>query len=138
MVMNPFTVRWVDDVVVISLDTPGSDFNVFSHDAATELLVILGQIDPNRVRALIFRSGKPASFINGVGLMLAGTAQTIEDIPRMTRTVTRAYRAMRELPIPSIAAIRGNCYGCGVEFALHCDYRLAAHTYDTHFYMTEI
>ncbi|WP_164007750.1 enoyl-CoA hydratase/isomerase family protein [Pyxidicoccus trucidator] len=133
-----FRTQWVGDVLVLTLDTPGGDFNIFSHEAAVQLLELLEGVDRERVRALVFRSAKPGSFINGVGLMMAGTAQAPEDIPRMTETVTRAYRAVREFPAPTIAAIRGNCYGCGVEFTLHCDYRVAAHTYETHFYMTEI
>jgi enoyl-CoA hydratase/carnithine racemase len=133
-----FGTQWVGDVLVLTLDTPGGDFNIFSHEAAVQLLELLEGVDRERVRALVFRSAKPGSFINGVGLMMAGTAQAPEDIPRMTETVTRAYRAVREFPAPTIAAIRGNCYGCGVEFSLHCDYRVAARTYETHFYMTEI
>ncbi|NMO19073.1 enoyl-CoA hydratase/isomerase family protein [Pyxidicoccus fallax] len=133
-----FGMQWVDDVLVLTLDTPGNQFNIFSHEAAVQLLDILAGVDKERVRALVIRSAKPGSFINGVGLMMAGTAQAPEDIPRMTETVTRAYRAVREFPAPTIAAIRGNCYGCGVEFSLHCDYRVAARTYETHFYMTEI
>ncbi|MFP2907517.1 enoyl-CoA hydratase-related protein [Pyxidicoccus sp. 3LFB2] len=133
-----FGTQWVGDVLVLTLDTPGGDFNIFSHEAAVQLLELLEGVDRERVRALVFRSAKPGSFINGVGLMMAGTAQAPEDIPRMTEMVTRAYRAVREFPAPTIAAIRGNCYGCGVEFSLHCDYRVAAHTYETHFYMTEI
>lgn len=133
-----FGTQWVGDVLVLTLDTPGGEFNIFSHDAAVQLLELLEGVDRQRVRALVIRSAKPGSFINGVGLMMAGTAQVPEDIPRMTETVTRAYRAVREFPAPTIAAIRGNCYGCGVEFSLHCDYRVAAHTYETHFYMTEI
>jgi enoyl-CoA hydratase/carnithine racemase len=133
-----FATQWAGDVLVLTLDTPGCDFNIFSHEAAVQLLELLEGVDRARVKALVIRSAKPASFVNGVGLMMAGTAQVPEDIPRMTEMVTRAYRAVREFPAPTIAAIRGNCYGCGVEFSLHCDYRVAAHTYETHFYMTEI
>lgn len=133
-----FEAKWVGDVLVLTLDTPGCEFNIFSHEAAVQLLELLSGVDRERVRALVLRSAKPGSFVNGVGLMMAGTAQAPEDIPRMTEAVTRAYRAVREFPAPTIAAIRGNCYGCGVEFSLHCDYRVAANTYETHFYMTEI
>ena len=133
-----FGMQWAGDVLVLTLDTPGCEFNIFSHEAAVQLLELLEGVDRERVRALVIRSAKPGSFVNGVGLMMAGTAQAPEDIPRMTEAVTRAYRAVREFPAPTIAAIRGNCYGCGVEFSLHCDYRVAARTYETHFYMTEI
>lgn len=125
-------------VLELELDTPACNYNIFSQSAADELLGIVDSIDTRRTHAVLIRSAKRGSFINGVGLMMAGTARGAEDIVRMTAPVRQAYRALRALPIPSIAAIEGNCYGCGVEFSLHCDYRIADNRYDTHFYMTEI
>ena len=70
-----FATQWAGDVLVLTLDTPGCDFNIFSHEAAVQLLELLEGVDRSRVKALVIRSAKPASFINGVGLMMAGTAQ---------------------------------------------------------------
>ena len=135
---SPFSVRLDAGVLELTLDTPGCSHNIFSLDAAAQLSRILDEADPREVAVVLIKSGKPASFINGVGLLMAGTAQQPDDIPEMTQGVTLAYRALRDFPAPSVAAIAGNCYGCGVEFALHCDYRLACESYDTHFYMTEL
>jgi enoyl-CoA hydratase/carnithine racemase len=52
--------------------------------------------------------------------------------------VREAYRALKDCPVPTVAAIRGNCYGCGVELTLQCTHRLACDERDTHFYMTEL
>jgi enoyl-CoA hydratase/carnithine racemase len=135
---GPFNVRLHAGVLELTLNTPACSHNIFSVNAAAQLCRILAEADPQRVAVILIKSGKPTSFINGVGLLMAGTAQKPEDIPAMTQGVTRAYRALRDFPAPSVAAIAGNCYGCGVEFALHCDYRLACESYETHFYMTEI
>jgi enoyl-CoA hydratase/carnithine racemase len=135
---EPFTVRLDGGVLELVLDTPGCSHNILNLEAAAQLSRILNETDPQFVRVIVIKSGKPASFINGVGLLMAGTAQEPDDIPAMTQEVTRAYRALRDFPAPSVAAIAGNCYGCGVEFALHCDYRLACEGYETHFYMTEL
>ncbi|HMJ16011.1 MAG TPA: enoyl-CoA hydratase/isomerase family protein, partial [Polyangiaceae bacterium] len=127
-----------DGVLELRLDTPNSEVNVFSEPAANELGNILNELDFARVRALVIRSKKPGSFVNGVGLMMASAARDPEDVPRLSAGVRRAFRAVRALSIPTISAIQGNCYGCGVEFALHTRYRVAERTFDTHFYMTEL
>src|SRR5262249_6429466 len=50
----------------------------------------------------------------------------------------RCYAALAAAPVPTIAVVEGNCYGCGLELALTCDYRIARDSYDAHFYMTEL
>ncbi len=49
-----------------------------------------------------------------------------------------AYRAVRDCPVPTIAAVKGNCWGCGLEFVLNCRHRIAADTHCTNFRMTEV
>ncbi len=127
------------DVLFLTLDTPGAAVNVLTLEAASTLHDVVSKLDPTAVRALVLRSGKPRSFMNGAGLlMLSGTVKSVEEITRVTAPVREAYRALRACPVPTIAAIRGNCYGCGVELSLQCRYRLASDDRDTRFYMTEL
>jgi enoyl-CoA hydratase/carnithine racemase len=127
-----------EGVLLLTIDTPGGAVNVFTHQAAGILTDMLRDVSPAAVRAVVVRSGKRRSFVNGVGLMMAGTLKSADDAAAVTRPVRDAYLALRECAVPTVAAIEGNCYGCGVELALHCDYRVAADTFDTHFYMTEL
>ena len=129
--------RLVDRILVISIDTPG-ELNVLTRDVAKQLTSILHEVHAGTVDAVVLRSEKPASFINGVGLMLAGAVQTPEDVTRLSSDVRACYRMLGELEVPTIAAIRGNCYGCGVELVLRCDHRIAADDWATHFYMPEL
>lgn len=124
-------------VLSLTLDTPGA-VNVLTRDAVAALRDRLQEVDPAVVRAVVLRSGKPGSFVNGVGLMLAGTVKGVEDAARVAGPVRDAYQALRDCPVPTVCAIRGNCYGCGVELTLHCQYRVASDERDTHFYMTEL
>lgn len=134
----PFSVRAQDGVLMLELDTPGSAINIFNRATAEQLLEILAGVRPSNTRAIVFSTGKPNSFINGVGLLLAHASRTREDILRSAELPWAAYRAVHEAPVPTIAAIRGNCFGCGVEFALNCDYRIASDSAETQFYMTEL
>jgi enoyl-CoA hydratase/carnithine racemase len=135
---EPFRVEREDGVLTLHLDTPGCDVNIFSARAAAQLVEILDDVSPTEVRAIVVRSAKEGSFVNGVGLMLANAVHDPSDVPRLTEPVRRAYRALAEAPVPTIAAVQGNCYGCGVELSLMCDFRVAQHSWDTHFYMTEL
>jgi enoyl-CoA hydratase/carnithine racemase len=134
---QPLSAEQRSGVLYITFDTPGCPVNIFSQQAALQLLGLLEGLDAT-VRVVVLRSAKPDSFINGVGLMLASAVSKPEDVPRLTSTVRRAYRAVAELAVPTVAAIRGNCYGCGVELATRFRYRIAADSCDTHFYMTEV
>jgi enoyl-CoA hydratase/carnithine racemase len=135
---EPVREERADGILTVVLDTPGCDVNIFSHQAAVQLGSILDRVDPADTRALILRSGKSGSFVNGVGLMLASAVQAPTDVARLTEPVRAAYAKLGACPVPTIAAVQGNCYGCGVELSLMCDYRVAQHSWDTHFYMTEI
>lgn len=134
----PFAVESRDGVLVLTLDTPGSPINIFNHATAHQLIEILAQVTPATTRAIVFESAKTNSFINGVGLLLAHASRNEEDVARASTPPWTAYRMVREAPVPTIAVVEGNCFGCGVEFALQCDYRLAADTWETQFYMTEL
>jgi enoyl-CoA hydratase/carnithine racemase len=134
----PFDVADRDGVLTLTLDTPGSPVNVFNHATAHQLRAILRDVTPATTRAIVFRSAKPGSFINGVGLLLAHATRTYDDVVRAAAPPWRAYLAVKEAPVPTIAVVDGNCFGCGVEFALSCDYRIATDACDTRFYMTEL
>jgi enoyl-CoA hydratase/carnithine racemase len=137
MTERPFTSDLRDGILHLTLDTPRSDVNIFSIEAATQLASLLSE-SAAQARVVVLRSRKPDSFINGVGLLLAGSVRLPGDAMRLTADVRAAYRALREVGVPTIAAVQGNCYGCGVELTLQADYRVAERSYATHFYMTEV
>ena len=135
--MEPLSARSENGLLWLTLDTPGSDVNVFDLHAARALEHELTHLSPD-IGAIVLSSSKPGSFVNGVGLMMAGAVRAPGDVARLTAPVRSAYRALRESPVPTIAAIHGNCFGCGVELALQCRHRIAVDDGPTCFYMTEI
>jgi len=135
--MESLSARAEGGLLWLTLDTPGSDVNVFDLRAARALEHELTHLSPD-VGAIVLSSTKPGSFVNGVGLMMAGAVKAKGDVARLTAPVRAAYRALRDAPVPTIAAIHGNCFGCGVELALQCRHRIAVDDGPTCFYMTEI
>jgi len=134
----PVKTKEIDGILTVTLDTPDSSVNIFNHSAAERVTAVMASVDPSRVRAVVFRSAKPYSFVNGASLMFVSLIRSLEDGIRLTQATRAAYEAVARCPVPTIAAVEGNCFGCGVEFTLNCDYRIACETFDTQFYMTEI
>ncbi len=125
-------------ILYLTLDTRGSSVNVFTPAVALELERELQAGLAAGARAVVLQSGKPGSFVNGVGLLLAASSNSEKAAMERARTLQRCYETLAAAPVPTIAAVEGNCYGCGLELALTCDYRVARDSYDTHFYMPEL
>ena len=85
----------------------------------------------------MLRSAKPVSFINGVGLLLAASSRGDASLAQ-AELIRSYYDALARAPVVTLAAIRGNCFGCGIELALACDYRIAEDSPATRFRMTEV
>jgi enoyl-CoA hydratase/carnithine racemase len=134
----PFSTTRTDGVLTLTLDTPAASVNIFNRATALQTLQILGSVRPEDTRAVVIRTAKPESFTNGVGLMLANAANTYEDVVRSSQDLRDAFVAFRNCPVPTIAIVQGTCWGCGVELMLNVHHRLAADTFETHFYMTEL
>ena len=125
-------------ILYLTLDTVGSSVNIFTPAVALELEAALAEGLAAGARAVVLQSAKPGSFVNGVGLLLAASSHSRAAALERAQTLRRCYESLAAAPVPTIAAIEGNCYGCGLELALTCDYRIARDTYDTHFYMSEL
>lgn len=54
------------------------------------------------------------------------------------RAGQRVLRRLEELPVPTVAAVRGACLGAGLELALACSYRVAAPTPRTRLGLPEV
>jgi len=137
-IQMPIEVREHDGVLTLTFDTPGSRVNIFTRPTALQLCRIMAEVDPARTRSIVFRTAKRNSFINGVSVPPARAARGEDDAAAASAPARAAYRAVRESKVPTVAAIEGSCWGCGVAFALQCDYRIASDADNTQFYMTEV
>lgn len=135
---DPFRVTRDGGLLRLTLDTPGSRVNILDEAAVRQILQVTAALEPGSHRAVLVDSARPGSFLNGARLLALYSVQRPEDAGRLSEGVRAAYDAVETSPVPWIAAIQGSCFGCGVEFALRCAWRVAADTWETQFYMTEV
>jgi enoyl-CoA hydratase/carnithine racemase len=142
-----FTERWEhfdldisDGVATVRLSRPDK-LNALTFDAYADLRDLLGEL-PHRgdVRVLVV-TGSGRGFCSGgdvdeiIGeLQNMGAAQLLE-FTRMTGAVTKA---LRECPLPVIAAVNGVAAGAGSVVALASDFRLLSSSASFAFLFTRV
>jgi enoyl-CoA hydratase/carnithine racemase len=142
-----FTERWdhfdldiSEAVATVRLSRPDK-LNALTFETYADLRDLLGELpDRGDVRVLVV-TGSGRAFCSGgdveeiIGeLQEMGAAELLE-FTRMTGAVTRA---LRECPLPVIAAVNGVAAGAGAVVALACDFRLVASSASFAFLFTRV
>lgn len=110
--------------------------NVLDSDLVRQLLTAFRRLGgEHELRCVVLTGTGPRAFIGGADLR-----ELAELSPETTHAfISRlhlACAAVRRLPVPVIARIRGHCLGAGVEIAASCDLRAASD--DATFGMPEV
>lgn len=94
--------------------------NALTVEMYERLLDILTELPHDRrVRAVVL-TGAGRSFCSGADV----SALRVDDAV-LKAAVKATETALRDLPLPTVAAIRGHCWGGGMQLAIACDLRLA-------------
>jgi enoyl-CoA hydratase/carnithine racemase len=143
----PLTDEWrhfefsvADGVGTVRLNRP-EKLNALTFEAYADLRDLVAELPARSdVRVLVI-GGEGHGFCSGgdveeiIGpLQEMSTAQLLE-FTRMTGTVVKA---LREVPVPVIAAINGVAAGAGAVLALACDFRLMAESATFAFLFTRV
>lgn len=126
--------RLVDGVYELELRSP--PVNEIGEGMLRALEDALDRIDVNQGRALIVYSSLESGFCAGADLRalytgLLATPDQDERARRISDFIDRIHAVMNRLdalPITTIAAIHGVCFGGGFELALPCDVLIADKT----------
>ncbi|MGN6376315.1 MAG: enoyl-CoA hydratase/isomerase family protein [Sphingomonas sp.] len=120
-------IDWIieDRLAILTLDRPAVR-NAMPVTAWRRLGACIEDIAGSGAEALIVRSAVPGVFSAGADL---NEFASFREDPGATASFRMAMRhaidALARLPIPTIAAIDGGCYGAAVALALACDIRVA-------------
>lgn len=118
-------------IVSITLNRPETR-NSMTPAMGEEIVRAVEEIKADATARVCVVSGSGKSFSSGgdlgmlardTGLKVAADAPSMEGSPR---DFYARYLAVRQLPIPTIAAINGHAIGAGLCFALGCDMRIAS------------
>lgn len=109
--------------VVLSRPDVINAFNIQMRDDLSEVLTAI-KWDPD-VRALLLRGAGDRGFCAGADLTEFGSAPS-QAAARAARWERDIFGELRDLKIPTVAALHGHVIGSGVELALLCDIRVAA------------
>lgn len=120
--MKPIRFERVDNVGHVILANP--PLNLINTPFSNALREAVQEASLSGIRALLIRSEGP-NFSHGGDIM--DFIDKDFDAWRTFISDTHAtYRAIEALQIPTIAAVRGACYGGAVELCLACDFIVAA------------
>ncbi|GAA1710568.1 enoyl-CoA hydratase/isomerase family protein [Kribbella yunnanensis] len=89
---------------------------------------LLAELAANDEVKVLVVTGAGPSFSAGadIGELISG-ADPADPMAELRAFNLRAQKALREFPKPTIAMVRGHCIGGGLEIAVNCDFRFAAH-----------
>ncbi len=119
-----------DSIAYVTLNRP-EKHNGLDKDMFLQLVSTAKDIRKDlSIRAVIIH-GNGASFC--AGLDFAAMSKTPAAVPKFFAKLPwtrdnmfqRPANIWRDLPIPVIAAVHGNCFGGGLQIMLGCDYRIA-------------
>ncbi|MCY4385312.1 MAG: enoyl-CoA hydratase/isomerase family protein [Nitrospinae bacterium] len=98
--------------------------NAFNTPLMEAMCLEMGEIEKSQNIKVLIVTGAGSSFSSGRDLKESAT-HTKEQAKRFMMLGERWSTALRELPIPTIAAVNGPAFGWGMVLMLSCDIRVA-------------
>ncbi len=117
-------------VKMIRLNRP-ERLNAMSFELVVPLYEALAQVGADNTCRVVILTGAGRAFCSGLDLEDAGLPPNIENLPmsriaiRAMETMSNIVPAMRAVPQPILAAIKGPAYGGGFCLSLGADIRIA-------------
>lgn len=110
----------------ITLNRPDR-LNALTYPLIEELHLVLRRIAAGKdgVRALVI-TGAGRGFSSGADLVTPRPADPEHPKESLRDYYNPAYQLLKNLPVPTIAAVNGPCAGAGMSLALTCDIVIAA------------
>ncbi|WP_158887811.1 enoyl-CoA hydratase family protein [Amycolatopsis anabasis] len=142
-----FTGRWkhfdfavADGVATVTLNRP-EKLNALTFDVYADLRDLLGELPHRGDAKVLVITGEGRGFCSGGDVEeIIGELQRMEtaELLEFTRMTGAVVKALRECPLPVIAAVNGIAAGAGSVIALASDFRLLARSASFAFLFTKV
>ena len=142
-----FTERWEnfdlaveDGVATVTLSRP-EKLNALTFEVYADLRDLLGELPHRGDARVLVLTGAGRGFCSGGDVEeIIGELQRlpVADLLAFTRMSGAVVRAMRDLPLPIVAAVNGVAAGAGSVLALASDFRLLARSASFAFLFTRV
>lgn len=128
-----------DGIAILTLDVPGESQNTLKAALMDEFEPMLLRIEGDaQIRAVVFCSGKPDTFLAGADLNLLREVKTAQDGQRLSTRASSMLGKLAASKKPVVAAIHGTCLGGGLELALACHARVCSDDRKTELGLPEV
>jgi 3-hydroxyacyl-CoA dehydrogenase/enoyl-CoA hydratase/3-hydroxybutyryl-CoA epimerase len=115
-----------DHIRILTLGHESKSVNTLGEGALRELNDILDELAENtEIKGLVIQSAKK-DFVLGADINEITKFNSAEETRDGARKMQGILGKLDDLEIPTVAAIRGQCLGGGLELALACDWRIVA------------
>src|ERR1700761_5793755 len=129
-----------EGVATIHLNRPDK-LNALTFDAYADLRDLIGELPQRGDARVLIISGEGRGFSSGGDVEeIIGPLQEMETaaLLEFTRMTGSVVKALRESPLPVIAALNGVAAGAGAVIALACDFRIMSESASFAFLFTRV
>jgi 3-hydroxyacyl-CoA dehydrogenase/enoyl-CoA hydratase/3-hydroxybutyryl-CoA epimerase len=128
------------DICWLGIDVKDESANVIKPELIEEMQHACDALKTASAKGLIIYSEKPGGFIAGADVKgFAGIGANDKDIAlKFIHAGQQLCQSIEDLPMPTLAMVKGFCMGGGLELALACDYIISDEEPSTKLSLPEI